>query len=121
MKYNADTIRKYIDAWMRPLGLLWWEVKVNYYDDPETVLDKFGNDDAVVLARTTTYWEYGTATIDFNLIGIQQLDNEGEVEMMVVHELCHILVSEMREGEIHHEERVVTGLTKAFMWTRGGE
>jgi len=42
-----------------------------------------------------------------------------EIERAVVHELCHILVNEMREDEIHHEERVVTGLQKAFMWVAG--
>jgi predicted metallopeptidase len=36
---------------------------------------------------------------------------------LIDHELCHILVNEMREGDISHEERVVTGLTKAFLWT----
>ena len=33
-------------------------------------------------------------------------------------ELCHALVNEMREQGIDHEERVVTMLSKAFMWVR---
>ena len=39
-----------------------------------------------------------------------------QIERIAVHELCHILVNEMRESEMCHEERVVTMLTKAFLW-----
>jgi len=43
-----------------------------------------------------------------------------QIEMTIVHELCHALVNEMRKDGIDHEERTVTALTKAFLWTDGG-
>jgi len=115
-----DKLRQYIDKWLKPLGLLWWKITIVYLDDPKELAQKeFYRDDETVLARTYSDWRYGTATIYFNMPAFDGMD-DAEVENTVVHELAHILVNEMREGEMHHEERVVTGLTKAFLWTREG-
>ena len=38
-----------------------------------------------------------------------------DINYMVVHELLHVLVNEMREEGIDHEERVVTHLAKAAL------
>lgn len=113
-------IRFYIDKWLKPLGLLWWKVDIAFIDDPKELNQKeFYRDDDIVLARTFADWRYGTATIYFNVPAFEEL-SQTDIEMAVVHELVHILVNEMREGELHHEERVVTGLTKAFLWTIEG-
>jgi predicted SprT family Zn-dependent metalloprotease len=66
-------------------------------------------------ANCTAHWMYLTARIQVNLLALEYIDND-DLEDVAVHELCHILVNEMREGELHHEERVVTWLTKAFFW-----
>lgn len=103
---------------MKPLGLLWWHIDISYIDDAKELARlEYLVGDKIVLGRTYVDWRYGTATIYFNLPGFVGLDDE-EVELAVLHELVHILVNEMREGERHHEERVVTGLTKAFLWVR---
>lgn len=114
-----DAIKASLGCWLKPLGLLWWYIEVVYYDDPAEVLQRFGNDSGkIVAARTYAEWQYATAKIEFNLLAICEM-NSDEIEHIVVHELFHILVNEMREGEMHHEERVVTTLTKAAFWLVG--
>lgn len=115
-----DKLNQYIDKWLKSLGLLWWKITIVYLDDAkELVQQEFYRGDETVLARTYADWRYGTGTIYFNITALDGMEDT-EIENTVVHELAHILVNEMREGELHHEERVVTGLTKAFLWTREG-
>src|SRR3990167_8555790 len=113
-------VKSYFKKWMRSLGLLWWSITIHYYDDPDSILEIFKSQDEgrVIFARTMVDWKYAQATIQVNLLAMKTMDGD-EIERAVVHELCHILVNEMREDEIHHEERVVTGLQKAFMWVAG--
>jgi hypothetical protein len=102
---------------MRPTGLLLWEITFIYYGDPADIVEHFTSDnDKIVAARTTADWRYLTAKIIVNVNALTDMD-ETNIESMVIHELCHILVNEMRESDLHHEERVVTGLARAFMWT----
>lgn len=111
-----DTLKTLFGQWIDRLGLAWWEITVNYYSDPAEIVRRFHQDeDRTVAAITLADWQYGIATIDVNLTAFDGMSPEA-VEKIVIHELCHILVNEMREGELHHEERVVTGLTKAFLW-----
>jgi hypothetical protein len=115
---TKDIIKSCFDKWAKPLGLLWWHVDLVYFTEPADVIREFAfSDEEIVLARTYADWRYGTASIHFNVPGFDGLSLE-EIERTVVHELVHILVNEMREGEMHHEERVVTGLTKAMFWLR---
>jgi len=113
-------IRKHLDKlvaqWRVPLGLKWWTIKCRYFDDPERFEKENGWH---ALARTYADWRYMTASIEFNVPACEQ-QSERDLEDVVVHELCHILVNEMREGEIHHEERVCTRLAQAFQWTKQG-
>jgi len=110
-------IRKLFDKWTYRLGLRWWSLCLVYKEDPQDIIETFGHvENSIVIAKTFCDWRYGTATIYFNLPKLKQMSKE-DIEHVIIHELCHILVNEMREGEIHHEERVVTGLTKAFLWT----
>lgn len=116
MDEAKQLIKKYLDKWMTPLGLMWWKTTVVYYDDPAEIIKHFRTDDnMLVLAVTFADWKYMEATIEINLPAWTSLE-ERDIEECVVHELMHILVNEMREGEIHHEERVVSGLTKAVFW-----
>jgi hypothetical protein len=116
---SKEKIDHYVNKWLKPLGLLWWTVGIIYLDDPKELIEKdFYRDEDYVLGRTYADWKYGRATVYFNVPAFEGLSDE-DVEMAVVHEFIHILVNEAREGEIHHEERVVTNLTKAFIWVRG--
>jgi hypothetical protein len=117
---TTEKIKQYIDKWLKPLGLLWWKIDIIYLDDPKELSEKeFFCDGNITLGRAYVNWQYGSATVYFNVPGFEGLNDE-DIEMAVVHELVHILVNEMREEEMHHEERVVTGLTKAFIWTKEG-
>ena len=115
-----ELLKQAFDRWIHRLGLAWWTIEVIYYDDPAEIVKRFRNDgDILVLARTFTEWKYGTATIWITLPAWDQVEDD-DIEVPVVHELMHVLVNEMREGELHHEERVVTQLTKALFWAIDG-
>jgi hypothetical protein len=111
-----DLAKAAFAKWIPRLGLAWWDIEVAYYDDPREIVDRFRVDeDGLVAANLTANWMYAMAKIQINLPALAHLSPD-HIERIAVHELCHILVNEMREGELHHEERVVTGLTKAFFW-----
>jgi hypothetical protein len=115
---KQKSIKKLINKWVYRLGLRWWTVTINYYDDAREIIRIFGNDsERTVIARTYSDWRYATCVIEINLPELLDMTKE-ESERVIVHELCHALVNEMREDGIDHEERVVTGLTKAFLWTQ---
>lgn len=114
---TREEIKAEFDKWIKPLGLMWWNINLVYYDDPSDVVSNFMEDDNVTLARVFADWRYSTASVHINLIGMASVPSD-EVERIALHELVHILVNEMRENEMHHEERVVTGLTNAFLWTK---
>lgn len=113
---KEKTIDKFINKWTYRLGLRWWKVRADYYDNPSDIIRVFGNGDNVVVARSICDWRYATCTLQINLPALLEM-NKDDAEFVIVHELCHALVNEMREEGIDHEERVVTGLTKAFLWT----
>jgi hypothetical protein len=112
-----DFIRWAFNEWINRLGLAWWDIQVHYYDDPGEIVRLFRQIDNgdVVPAFVDSNWMYGSAKISVNLPAVLAMEHH-EIERMIVHELCHVLVNEMREDEIHHEERVVTQLTKTIFW-----
>lgn len=114
---TRDLLASSFEKWIKALGLGWWNIEVHYYDVPGEIVRLFRQIDNgdVVPAFVDTNWMYGTAKISVNLPAFEDMEPK-QVERIVVHELCHVLVNEMREGELHHEERVVTGLTNAIFW-----
>jgi predicted SprT family Zn-dependent metalloprotease len=44
--------------------------------------------------------------------------SDQEIEKLVVHELMHTFLSEMREEGKDHEERVASMLQRAFTWVK---
>lgn len=117
---TQEAVRSYFSLWIPCLGLAWWEIEIEFYDDPVEVVKHFAVEDSpteVVAARTFADWRYGTATIMVNLIALDGLSSSKQ-ETVVVHELTHILVNEMQWQGKEHEERTVTNLTKAFKWVR---
>jgi len=116
-KRARKRFRTIFDKWHRPLGLLWWHIEIYYHKKtPKSFKKKNGK---VVVARVTARWEYAEATINVNIPAVAQMD-DAELENLVVHEMCHILVAEMREKGIKHEERVCSMLSQAFLWTKEG-
>lgn len=112
-----DLVKAAFAKWIPRLGLAWWDLTIVYYDDPQEIINRFRiiESGEMVPATVTAQWMYADAKISVNLPAFEYID-DADIERVIVHELCHILVNEMREGELHHEERVVTVLTKAFFW-----
>lgn len=71
-------------------------------DEPSTTYDK-------VIAKVSSDWRYLDAIIHWNMETIKMMDDD-ELDRVITHELSHIIVNEMREEHIHHEERVCTEL-----------
>jgi len=115
---KTKKIKKICDKWIYRLGLKWWEVQVNYVSDPQTVIEIFRiTDEEIVIAKTFADWKYMTANIYLNIPPMLSMSSD-QVQRIIVHELLHVLVNEMREDGIDHEERVVTSLTKAVFWIK---
>lgn len=114
-------VKALIDKWPEHLGLGWWKLTYVYERelDGETERDnKVAN--WVTTFRCRAQWQYSNALITAFLPTIASLSDE-DLEQAFVHELCHVLVSEMREPKkdhYDHEERVATTLAKAFIWVR---
>lgn len=102
--------------WTHNTGLGWWKVDILYDDDRQAYEGENGYE---TVMRCFADWRYGTAQVYVNVLKAKTLDKQ-ELEMCVVHELMHVFLNEMREGEIKHEERVATTLAKAFLWCRDG-
>jgi len=118
-------IRRVIKQWHDRLGLGWWYVDYLYERDPAPSHDD-GQTRITTRATATALWDQGSATITFFMTVIADLDDD-QLEYTVVHEMCHIIVREMREDRladetthpnIAHEERVVTNLARAFITVR---
>lgn len=122
--FHKARIGALADKWLPMLGLEWWTIDIEYHRAGISN----GEEDWTTNARCNAKWEYMRATIAFNMLAVMDLSSD-ELERIFVHECCHILVCEMREWgpekmleaeqyqSIKHEERVVVGLTKAFLWT----
>lgn len=125
---EQSRIRFFIKKWAKILRLADWSIRVQYTRDAVCVDDGTGYE---IGAKVTTSWQYKMMNLEFNL---QSTINASisEVEKIVVHELCHAVVNEMREwcGEnrsadegsesaIAHEERVVTELTNILIGLDG--
>ena len=82
-----------------------------------TVRDYLHNNcaDFQTMATCDADWRYFEATLNFSFIKMYDLEEE-EIEKIVIHELLHIVVNEMREDGIEHEERVVSHLTMMVDW-----
>lgn len=110
-------IEKLFNKWTYRLGLRWWNIKLYIYDDPKDIMNNFKSEgDAFVAATSLCDWRYTNCNIEINYPEVKKM-NKADTEKIIIHELCHALVNEMEKSGIDHEERVVTGLTNAFLWT----
>lgn len=121
-EYEAlkERIETLFDYWQARLGLKWWRVWRSYVRDAsEFRVDDERKPDTSACAEVD--WRYLEATIKFNMLPCSRCEDD-ELEYVIVHELCHVLINETRGPELKayqgHEERVATTLAKAFIWTR---
>lgn len=101
--------------WTKDLGLKWYKVGIIYKmgDAPSR------GDDYIAPMMVQSRWMYRTATITVWIEDIPKDDDD--LERMIVHELCHILVEPMRDDEVtDNEEMVVESLARAFLWAEQG-
>lgn len=121
-------IKALIKKWAEPLGFNWWKMTYSYVRNPEDMPERgdrrTGDSGWSCTASTHTAWEYRDAKISFNMPACF-LEKDDELEKVFVHELCHVLVNEMRELAPHerpfiewiaHEESVCTSLQRTIMW-----
>lgn len=127
-EYNVQKkrLKTLQDKWVAPLGLRWWKVTFSYSREP---LKSDATDGRTCLAQTMVDWEYLNATITFDMQCIAG-ESDDDLEKTFVHECMHVFVHEMRmwagpelthekqEEAMKHEERVVTQLANAVIWTR---
>jgi hypothetical protein len=96
--------------WIHYLGLGFWEVHLLFSNVIRE--DRWG---FTTHADTSVDWKYLKFTVTFYLKTLTNLTKD-DLENMVVHELMHVFLNEMRESGIDHEERVASSLQKAFSW-----
>lgn len=122
-KAQRSRLQKLAERWIKPVGLSWWRINLNYDRTGESFKDAEHNEPGFhsgAAARCFPDWRYAEATIIFNMPELVHLSDE-KLEYVFVHELMHIFLAEMREGanstkQLPHEERVATTLAKAFIW-----
>lgn len=114
-KEQQARVEAYFEKWLTPLGLRWWTIDFIWRDDG---CDRRRDTPTRRCAmHTFASWPYSEAAITVHVERLASVTDE-KLEWIVVHELCHILVNEMRENDIDHEERVTSALASAFLWTR---
>ncbi len=104
-------IRKYVKKWSEKLFLGLWrkEMRVVSHIPPDE-----GQDPRWEIGATTrSNWHHLQADLEFSHYLLCDKDDK-TVERMVIHELLHVLLNEMRESGLEHEERVVSHLEIAF-------
>lgn len=112
---TAKTERKRIQAvakkWRDVLAMYEWNV-THRFTDGALIIDGVLNTRASGCANVD--WPYRQATLEFNVQATAKL-TDAELEECYVHEVMHVYLNEMREGEINHEERVATSLSYALI------
>lgn len=120
-----NLLDSYLDYWIPVLGLDSWS-RITSYFNIET------RPSSGTLGDAAVNWQYTEADITIYLAEIVDGDfPEDRLEYVVVHELCHCLVNEMRDENsdekhlnkylIPHEERVVSNLAMAFLRLKYGK
>lgn len=122
-EHRAEVKRldRWFRTWKERLGLRLWTINIRYHAEtgPE-------QDNILVWMDTTPAWEYQDAAINVYCGSTVTLPDD-VAEYIVVHELVHVLLSEMYPAKIsenyrRHSEHATTLTAKAFINTyREGE
>ncbi len=112
-------IRSFMNPWAKTIAR-WFEINV-YYAREGLSEEEVSADTA---AYCSTKWEYRRASITFSMPKVLHI-RDGELEVLVVHELSHVLVHAMRDfGKakrriaVKIEEQTVTLLADSFLAAR---
>ena len=111
VKQLHSVIHRLVKKWKYALYLGMWKIDF-------VVRDYIGDsrvDGYQTAASCDTSWQYFTAAIDFSYVQLKDMEEE-EIEKIIIHELLHIVVNEMREDGIEHEERVVSHLSMVISY-----
>lgn len=104
-----------VEEWTHKTWLGWWNIKVAFHNSLEFARHTDECDDPeTLLATCESDWRYMTAAIHVNVDLLEEQD-EADIEEYVVHELMHIILREMHEQDMDHEERVATFLARSFI------
>ncbi len=104
-------ISKYVRKWRDKLFLGLWKIDMRVVDHIE---GSGRNDESWCVAATTdSNWKYLQADLQFSHYLLSEKE-EKQIERIVIHELLHVLLNEMREEGIEHEERVISHLEISF-------
>jgi len=128
---TISRVRKIINRWITPCGLRTWQnVDFQYHRNMAEMADSsnqmLSEKERNVAGRAVVDWDYRRATIHLNMDILSRSTDE-DVDYIIRHEICHLLVNEMREWSmyekdvtscIQHEERVVTDLAMVLGWVR---
>lgn len=110
LEKQKKRVRRYLDKWRNLLCLWNWTGGVSWSEERKT-----GEPEgAETLADVYVDWKYLDYCINFYLPCLPGKTDK-EIERYVIHEMAHILVNEMREEGIKHEERVASQLTNALL------
>lgn len=93
-----------------------WRVKFAYERSAGALRDVDGEPWQCAMSCSSD-WKYLDATVTVYL-GTTASQNDEELEETFVHECSHILVNEMREEGLPHEERVCTMVARALVDAR---
>lgn len=107
-------VQSFIDKWFTTLGLGWWRVDMQWYQSKD-------DDEIDTAARTTWRWQYRTASINWYLPILAEMNDE-KLEATVVHEFAHILTGPMVQNapEENHQlmEYGTETVARALIWAR---
>lgn len=123
-EYNKqkNRVRALMSKWQNLLLLEQWQSFSVYYERGLFSEDEDGHSSDVT-GFCQVDWKYKRAAITFSMLRVAQNDDR-ELEYVVLHEIGHALVNQMREfkyfdgdnyGQVMpHEEHVVTNLALCF-------
>lgn len=105
-------VDKHLTYWLPLLNLDTWNVSVNF--EPEISPHR-----PECIASMNASWCYKEAAMTCYLPNLAKMKDR-QIEYVVVHELCHVMVCMMRnrKSKVEMEEAVVTELAKSFMRTK---
>ncbi len=115
---EAKRITKIFKKWRPILGLNEWDIKLHF-------IETIDEEDADLEAWATVSFEYIRADLHFCLLKTV-LNNDEDLENLVVHEMCHVLLKEMQAWatctcdvfDMRREERVATMFERALINAR---
>lgn len=78
-------VNKITDEWVEILGLRSHRIRYRFIREYHATKE--------TIALAFPLWEYKTATIEFYMPSIAEVETDDELEEDILHELCHILIA----------------------------